>query len=329
MAHALRREISRNAAARCCDTVLTVQVLPAIRSLRVPFFIFNDAGHDAMISAHSGVDAYAVPLCVTPSTAARLREQELAVYERATGIIAESQWYARALIKQAGVPPAKVHVVYPGTAAGRVLHSDFADGPGHGENGNKLLRPLTERSKPRHRLLFIGRQYSAYDFYRKGADLVIAALARLRRDHDPQITLTFVGPDEWPLPGTPPDGVRFLGNLSPDDVVTLYDTHDLFVMPSRVEPFGLVFIEALSRGLPCIARDAYAMPEIITPGVSGALISSDDEEKLAATIAAALADDAMYEACHKRAPEIAEYFSWERAAWEVTQVITQKLQTAP
>ena len=100
-------------------------------------------------------------------------------------------------------------------------------------------------------------------------------------------------------------------------------------MPSRFEPFGLVFAEALARGLPCVARDAFAMPEIITPGVSGALISGDDENELAATIATALADDALYESCYQRAPEIAEYFSWERTALQVSHVITQALQSAP
>ena len=96
-----------------------------------------------------------------------------------------------------------------------------------------------------------------------------------------------------------------------------------------MEPFGVVFAEALARGLPCVARDAFAMPEIVTPGVSGALITRDDENELAAAIAAALADDALYERCYERAPDMAEYFSWERTGLEVSQVITQALQPAP
>ena len=71
------------------------------------------------------------------------------------------------------------------------------------------------------------------------------------------------------------------------------------------------------------------MPEIITPGVSGALITGDDPHELAAAIAAALADDALYENCYERAPEMAEYFSWERTALDVTDVITQALRPTP
>ena len=88
-----------------------------------------------------------------------------------------------------------------------------------------------------------------------------------------------------------------------------------------MEPFGLVFAEALARGMPVVARNAYAMPEIVTPGVSGALIDKDDPHDLAAAIAGVLADDDIYKQCAARAPDIAEYFSWDRAAREVADVI--------
>ena len=66
------------------------------------------------------------------------------------------------------------------------------------------------------------------------------------------------------------------------------------------------------------------MPEIITPGVTGALITGNDEHELAAVIAAALADDTLYESCHERAPQLAAYFSWDRAAREMINVINTK-----
>jgi glycosyltransferase involved in cell wall biosynthesis len=318
----LRQEFARNSAARNCDAVLMIDdlaVLPA------PFFIYYDSSWDALISANDSAEAYAALRLITPSTMARRRERQLAVYERATGIIAMSHWFARSLVEQSGIPPEKVYVVHPGISAGRALQDGSADSGSDQQSEHALRRPLRERAAPRRRLLFVGRQYHAFDFYRKGGDLVVAALALLRRDYDPRITLTIAGPEKWPLLGTPPDGVRFLGSLSPADVSALYDSHDLFVMPSRLEPFGIVFAEALSRGLPCIARDAYAMPEIVTAGVSGALITTDDEHELAATIAMALADDALYESCYARSPKVTEYFSWERAAGEVAHVITQNL----
>jgi glycosyltransferase involved in cell wall biosynthesis len=304
--HALRRELSRIPAARRCDAVLTIHDLAA---LPVPFFVYTDISWDGL-AAMIGTDGSAELLSMTPSSVARRRDRQLAIYQRATGIITMSRWLARNLVEQTGIPPGKIYVVPPGLSSGWQ------------PNGRSGHRPaLPQRAAPRRRLLFIGRR----DFYRKGGDLVLAALAVLRREHDPRITLTVVGPQTWPLPGTPPDGVRFLGSLPPRELAALYDRHDLFVMPSRMEGFGIVLVEALARGLPCVARDAFAMPEIVTPGVSGALVSGDDEHELAATIAAALADDALYDRCHERAPDIAGYFSWERTALQVCDVIARAI----
>ena len=320
--HALRRKLSRNPEARRCDAVLTIHDLAI---LPVPFFIYTDISYDAVISLSGGVEAYAAMRFITPSAVARRRERQLVIYEQATGIIAESQWLARRLVQQSGVPAEKVHVVPPGISAGLAPRSgNPAATPSNGQGGDQVRPALRERAAPRRRLLFVGKE-----FYRKGGDLVISALTVLRREHDPQITLTIAGPRTWPLPGTPPDGVRFLGSLPSHEVAALYDSHDLLVMPSRLEPFGLVFAEALARGLPCVARDACAMPEIITPGVSGALITKDDENELAAVIVAVLTDDALYESCYQRAPELTEYFSWERTALQVSRVIAQVLRPAP
>ncbi len=316
IARALRRELSRNPAARRCDAVLTAFFQGDLAVLPVPFFVYTDVTWDTYATMTGGTGAGAALLSMTPSSVARRRERQLDIYQRATGIIAQSRWLARSLVEQTGIPPGKVHVVPPGISAG------WAPADGNlavGVPARQDRRQLPQRAAPRRRLLFVGSR----DFAKKGGDLVLAALAVLRREHDPRITLTVAGPRTWPLPGAPPDGVRFLGCLPPHQVASLYDRHDLFVMPSRMEPFGKVFAEALARGLPCVARDAFAMPEIVTPGVSGALVSGDDEHELAATIAAALADDALYERCHERAAEIAEYFSWERTALQVCDAIAQ------
>jgi glycosyltransferase involved in cell wall biosynthesis len=318
--HALRRELSRAPAARRCDAVLTIHDLAA---LPLPFVTYSDISYDGAISATGGVKTYAAMKSITPSTVERRRERQVAIYERAAAVITMSRWLARSLVEQTGVPPGKVHVVHPGLSAGWAPQDGaLAVAPAARQDWHHRRAGQPQRAGPRRRLLFIGRR----DFYRKGGDLVLAALAVLRREYDPQITLTVAGPETWPLPGAPPGGVRFLGSLPPDQVASLYDRHDLFVMPSRWEPFGVVFAEALARGLPCVARDAFAMPEIITPGVSGALITGDDQNELAAAIAAALADDALYESCRRRAPQMAEYFSWERTALDVSDVITGALQ---
>jgi glycosyltransferase involved in cell wall biosynthesis len=301
--HALVRGLAREA--RGCDAALVMQDLAA---LPVPFYSYQDTSYDASIAATTGLKTYAAMRRISPSTLERLRERQRAIYEQATGIIAESHWFARSLVELSGVPAGKIHVVPPGITSGR--RSQYAPG-----------ELPCERRPPRRRLLFIGRVPQRHDFHRKGGDLAVEALALLRRQYDPQITLTIAGPSYWPLAGNIPDGVKFLGPLESDKIVALYDNHDLLVMPSRLEPFGVVFAEALARGMPCVARDAFAMPEVITPGISGALVTSDSPDELAASIAGVLTDDALYDACRRRAPEIAAYFSWDRTALGIIHAI--------
>jgi len=124
----------------------------------------------------------------------------------------------------------------------------------------------------------------------------------------------------WPMPGPPPPGVRFLGRLPISQVRELYASHDLFVMPSRFEGFGIALVEALSHGLPAVGRRAFAMPEIVRPGDNGDLVTSDDPAELAEIVARLLADDALFERVASQAAGVREYYSWGRAADDVLAV---------
>ena len=309
--NSLRRGTKAATPAGALDAVLMVD---AIAPTPEPFFVYYDSSWDALIAATESPGRYASMRGLTTSNMYARRDHQLAIYEQATGVFAFSRWLARCLVEQSGVSPEKIHVIYPGAVAGRKQI---------GVSRERAER--AERGLPRRSVLCVGRNYGISDFYRKGIDLVVDALGVLRREYDPQMTLTLAGPSEWPLPGGPPEGVNFLGIVTPQEVAKLYDTHDVFVMPSRMEPFGLVFAEALSKGMPVVARNAYAMPEMITPGISGALIDHDDPHELAAAIAGVLADDEIYKQCAVRAPQIASYFSWDRTAREMVDVITKKV----
>jgi hypothetical protein len=119
IAHVLRRGLTRDSAARRCDVVLMMYDLAA---LPVPFFVYSDLSYDAAISATAGADTYAAMKRITPSTLARLRDRQLAIYERASGLIAMSHWFARSLADQSGVPREKIHVVHAGVNKWRSVH---------------------------------------------------------------------------------------------------------------------------------------------------------------------------------------------------------------
>lgn len=288
------------------DVALTIDSLAV---LPVPYFIYYDVSWDALLATADTPERYITSYGVTPARMRRMQERQRMIYEKATGIFTMSRWFARSLTEQSGLAPGKVHVIHPG------MNTPDAVAPKLGE--------LPVRLPVRRKLLYIGRMYKLGDFYRKGGDLVVSAFEILRKEHDPEITLTMVGLPEWPLHQPIPEGVTLPGVLPTTEITTLYDTHDLLVMPSRREPFGVVFAEAQARGLPCIARSAYGIPDVVIPGLSGALVDNDDPHELATAIADALADDGLYKSVRERAPQISDYFSWDRAAWEITQFIAR------
>jgi glycosyltransferase involved in cell wall biosynthesis len=84
------------------------------------------------------------------------------------------------------------------------------------------------------------------------------------------------------------DRVRFLGHR--DDVATLMAAADVFAMPSRYEPFGLVYAEAMAMALPVVALDDGGTPEVVEHGTTGLLSSPDDAGVLASNLGALLLD---------------------------------------
>jgi phosphatidylinositol alpha-1,6-mannosyltransferase len=73
--------------------------------------------------------------------------------------------------------------------------------------------------------------------------------------------------------------VEFTGRVSDARLAELYDACAFFVMPSRDEGFGLVFLEAMRAGKPCIGA-AGAAAEIIVDGETGFVVDSDRLQQL-------------------------------------------------
>ncbi len=103
--------------------------------------------------------------------------------------------------------------------------------------------------------------------------------------------------------------VHFLGHQTQDKVARIMNVSDLAVVPSRVEPFGLVAIEALACGTPVIATNQGGLPEFVNESV-GALVDVDDAEGLAAAVIQEIESDSK----SVKGPVAAEYardgFSW-------------------
>jgi glycosyltransferase involved in cell wall biosynthesis len=85
------------------------------------------------------------------------------------------------------------------------------------------------------------------------------------------------------------DRARYVGAVDPGGRATLFRDHDVFVLPTAREAFGLVVLEAMAAGLPVIATREGALPELVSDGDTGILA---DRDRLSDPIARLLADPA-------------------------------------
>lgn len=77
------------------------------------------------------------------------------------------------------------------------------------------------------------------------------------------------------------DRVSFCGFISDPDLARLLCAADFFVMPSDVELQSIAALEAMATGLPLLAADAAALPELVESGVNGALFRPGDPDDAA------------------------------------------------
>jgi len=120
--------------------------------------------------------------------------------------------------------------------------------------------------------------------------------------------------------------VYFLGNQPQTTVAKLYNIADLAVVPSRIEPFGLVAVEALACGTPVIASNAGGLPDFINDKV-GRLFPMDNYKALSKNIISALKNEEKKSKGSYAAKYARANFSWERVIEELIKVYKNILST--
>ncbi|MGI8586567.1 MAG: glycosyltransferase family 4 protein [Chloroflexia bacterium] len=114
------------------------------------------------------------------------------------------------------------------------------------------------------------------------------------------------------------DKVHLLDRMDSAALPALYQQARLFVLPSLYEGFGLSALEALASGIPVLASNAGALPEIV--GDAGILLPPDDPAAWAAAMERVLLDRDLAADLRGRGPLRAAAFSWERAARQTLDV---------
>jgi glycosyltransferase involved in cell wall biosynthesis len=153
-----------------------------------------------------------------------------------------------------GLEPTRARVIFNGVDAGQVRAS-------------RVSTPFQRY------VLGVGRLV-----HKKGLDLLLSAFAAIARlDEDLGLVIAGDGPERGRLQQQAVDlgvdeRVFFPGVLTQSEVAGVLQDAEIFVMPSRMEPFGIVVLEAWRAGVPVIATVRGGPPEFVVDGASGLIV---------------------------------------------------------
>lgn len=233
-----------------------------------------------------------------------VREREAAIYRQASLIFTMSEQVRQSFIADFGIPAERLVTVHCGP------------------NTDSLARDTSRAAPPpaAPTVLFVGR-----DFQRKGGQTLLDAF-RIVRQQLPAARLRMVG--GRPPNATNADGVEYLGFLSRDTTAgreamdQAYRSASVFCIPTRFEPFGTSFVEAMTYGIPCVGPDVWAVPEIIRHEETGLLVPPEDAGQLASALLRVLTDPVRAQAMGEAARERVErHFSWEAVARKMSRAL--------
>ncbi len=187
-------------------------------------------------------------------------------FQSAAHIITWCDWARNSVINHYDIPPEKVTTIYPG------LFFEAFD---------EITPHRLAVSKPR--ILFVGG-----DFIRKGGSDLLEVFTKYFAD---TCELDIVTNANFDFPQLP--NLRVHRGLRPlsNELLNLYRLADIFVMPTWMDTFPMVFMEAMAAGLPCIGTMVRGVPELVQDEHTGFVIPPKDQVALYKAIQR-LVDDA-------------------------------------
>ena len=243
---------------------------------------------------------------ISSEEAYRMGKSEARALSMAAKIITTSRHTANVLISDYGVRAKKIVTAVPGTDPAPLA-------PCKG----KPLRLLTVATLTK----------------RKAHDILIQALATLKHL---EWEAHFVGPDDVDAAWTQ-ELLNMLGDFELEDRVHIqgpvvdiseeYIKADLFVLPSLYEGYGMVFAEALAHGIPIVAANAGAVPDLV-PASAGVLVTPKSIDSLREALETLFVSPSARASLQQGAKECAKNLpSWRDSALLISTQIEELLAT--
>lgn len=186
----------------------------------------------------------------------------------------------------------------------------------------------------RNRILFAGQFGKAYGH--KGVDDLLQATALLA-PRRPELLVDLVGEsDDLPrlqalVAALRIEGhVRFRGRLPGPEMAEAYREATVLALPTRIDSFPMVLLEAMASGVPVVTTPVGGIPEFVSDGVNGFLVPPGDSAALAERLAALVDDPALAARLGAEGRLLAaSSFTWSRQAERTHESLTRLLAAAP
>lgn len=259
----------------------------------IPHFVYTD---------HTQLANLEYPSFDASSIDRRWIERETTIYRNACINFVRSTNIQRSMIEKYGCSPEQVAIVYAGSNAGI--------------DPDKQVNPEKYHSK---NILFVG-----VDWERKGGPELVAAFQKVLQVH-PDAHLYIVGCS----PRISMPNCHIIGRVPLAEVRSYYDRSAVFCLPTRREPFGIVFIEAFSNRLPIVATDLGAIPDFVIHGESGYRVDPiNNSNQLANALIDLIGNPDKCRRFGERGYQIALHrYTWEHTGCLIRQYIEQALST--
>jgi L-malate glycosyltransferase len=220
--------------------------------------------------------------------------------QRSDGLTAVSEYLRRETIDRFQVPPEQIRVI-----PNFVDLEEYRPGTDDDRCHRRHLAPAGER---------VLMHISNFRPVKRVAD-VVRIFARVARRLPARLVLIGDGPDRVLAEQAAEeervaDRVLFLGKQ--ESVAELLACADLFLLPSALEAFGLVALEAMACGVPVVATNVGGIPEVVPHGAGGYLADVGALDEMAEAAWALLADPDRHAEAGRAARTAAERYAVER-----------------